>query len=152
MNRHPLLITLTPGVVATASAQSTWPQWRGPHRAGQFTGPTWPEKLSTNHVDQLWRVELGPIYSGPIVSGDRILPLDRTGTLHLLGANQERFDLLNKRKSSDNDTWAHLAVADDQLFVRELNALTAFRWSSHLQTTAPDATNAVVKNGNQSQC
>jgi outer membrane protein assembly factor BamB len=49
-----------------------WPQWRGPQRDGQFTGPAWPDKLDTNHLRQVWRVELGPSYSGPIVSGERV--------------------------------------------------------------------------------
>jgi outer membrane protein assembly factor BamB len=49
-----------------------WPQWRGPNRDGQFTGPTWPEKLDTNHLQRAWRVELAPSYSGPIVAGDRV--------------------------------------------------------------------------------
>ena len=51
---------------------STWPQWRGPHRDGQVSGPAWPEKLDTNHLRQVWRVELGPSYSGPIVGADRV--------------------------------------------------------------------------------
>ncbi len=54
------------------AAESAWPQWRGPNRDGQFTGPAWPEKLDTNHLHLTWRVELGPSYSGPIVSGDRV--------------------------------------------------------------------------------
>ena len=49
-----------------------WPQWRGPDRDGQFTGPAWPEKLDTNHLQRTWRVDLGPSYSGPIVAGDRV--------------------------------------------------------------------------------
>ena len=49
-----------------------WPQWRGPSRDGQFSGGTWPDRLDTNHLRQLWRVELGPSYSGPIVAGDRV--------------------------------------------------------------------------------
>lgn len=49
-----------------------WPQWRGPQRDGQFAGPAWPDKLDTNHLRQVWRVELGPSYSGPIVSGERV--------------------------------------------------------------------------------
>jgi len=48
-----------------------WPQWRGPQRDGQFAGPAWPDKLDTNHLQQIWRVELGPSYSGPVVSGER---------------------------------------------------------------------------------
>lgn len=49
-----------------------WPQWRGPQRDGQFSGPAWPDKLDTNHLQQIWRVELGPSYSGPVVSGERV--------------------------------------------------------------------------------
>ena len=62
------------GLLTTTAdaASSDWPQWRGPQRDGQFTGPGWPQKLDTNHLLQLWRVELGPSYSGPIVSGDRV--------------------------------------------------------------------------------
>ena len=29
---------------------------------------------------------------------------------------------------TDSETWAHLAVAGDQIFVRELNVLTAHQW------------------------
>lgn len=49
-----------------------WPQWRGPKRDGHFAGPTWPDKLDTEHLRQVWHVELGPSYSGPIVSGKRV--------------------------------------------------------------------------------
>ncbi len=49
-----------------------WPQWRGPNRDGQISGSDWPEKLDTNHLRQVWRVELGPSYSGPIVGADRV--------------------------------------------------------------------------------
>lgn len=54
------------------AADSSWPQWRGPTRDGHVAGPTWPDALGTNQLRQLWRVELGPSYSGPIVSGDRV--------------------------------------------------------------------------------
>lgn len=61
-------------IVSTGAllAASDWPQWRGPQRNGQFAGPPWPDKLDTNHLRQVWRVELGPSYSGPIVSGERV--------------------------------------------------------------------------------
>ena len=86
-------------------------------------------------------------YMSLVTQGDRILALDQRGMLFLLGASKEKFDLIDQRKLSSNDTWAHLAVAGDQLFVRELNALAAFRWSSTLKTAAPDSTSAVVKKG-----
>ncbi len=67
-----LVAALFLGGLGPASAQSDWPQWRGPTRDGHFTGPAWPEKLDTNHLHRIWRVELGPSYSGPIVGGDRV--------------------------------------------------------------------------------
>ena len=63
-----LVLALKPLRLAAAD----WPQWRGPTRDGQLAGPAWPEKLDTNHLQQVWRVELGPSYSGPIVSADRV--------------------------------------------------------------------------------
>ncbi len=57
---------------ATPLCAGDWPQWRGPQRDGQFIGPAWPDKLDTNHLRRVWRVELGPGYSGPIVSGTRV--------------------------------------------------------------------------------
>lgn len=49
-----------------------WPQWRGPTRDGQIAGPAWPERLNKENFKPLWRKELGPSYSGPIVVGDRV--------------------------------------------------------------------------------
>jgi outer membrane protein assembly factor BamB len=33
---------------------------------------TWPDRLSGDALQQLWRVELGPSYSGPIVGGGKV--------------------------------------------------------------------------------
>ena len=74
-------------------------------------------------------------YWSLIARGDRILALDQRGVLFLLRANKEKFDLLDQRKLTDAETWAHLAVAGDELFVRELNALVAYRWSSTTAAT-----------------
>jgi outer membrane protein assembly factor BamB len=70
MNLHVLLLALT--LAGAAAGESNWPQWRGPNRDGQFNGPKWPENLDTNHLQRMWHVELGPSYSGPILSGDRV--------------------------------------------------------------------------------
>lgn len=67
-------------------------------------------------------------YMSLVAHGDRILALDQRGILLLLRASQEKFEQIDQRKLTDAETWAHLAVADDQLFVRELNALTAYQW------------------------
>jgi outer membrane protein assembly factor BamB len=67
-------------------------------------------------------------YWSMIVNGDRILALDQKGELLLIHASPEKFNLIDTRKISDEETWAHLAVAGKTLFVRELNAIVAFTW------------------------
>lgn len=67
-------------------------------------------------------------YSSLAAQKDLILALDQRGELLLLKANPKEFELLDQRKVSDQETWAHLAVCGDEVFVRELNALSVFRW------------------------
>ena len=55
-----------------ASEPALWPQWRGPNRDGLIGGPTWPDSLKGDSLKLLWRVPLGPSYSGPIVAVDRV--------------------------------------------------------------------------------
>lgn len=45
-----------------------WNQWRGPSRDGLVEGSSWPKSLDEKVLTKLWRVELAPSYSGPIVS------------------------------------------------------------------------------------
>jgi len=49
-----------------------WPQWRGPNRDGQTSGPKWPDRLDKDRIERLWRIPLGPSYSGPIVSDNLV--------------------------------------------------------------------------------
>ena len=46
-------------------------------------------------------------------------------------ADPEAFALIDSVKISDQQTWAHLAVSGEELFIRELNALSAFRWTAN---------------------
>ena len=43
-------------------------------------------------------------------------------------ANPEKYEQLDTRKVSDKETWAHLAVCGDEVYVRSLDGLIAFRW------------------------
>lgn len=70
-----LLLAVT---AARAEGQATtWPQWRGATRDGRDDGPTWPDGLDGTRLEKLWRVDLGPSYSGPIVS-DRLVFVTET--------------------------------------------------------------------------
>jgi len=57
---------------AVALANTSWPQWRGPSRDGRTEAAPWPASLDEQHLRLRWRVELGPSYSGPIVTPDRV--------------------------------------------------------------------------------
>lgn len=73
-------------------------------------------------------------YWSLVAQGDRVLGLDQRGELFLLRANRDKLDLLDQRKLTKEETWAHLAVAGDQIFVRELKALAAYRWGTPAAT------------------
>jgi outer membrane protein assembly factor BamB len=66
-------------------------------------------------------------YWSMIANGTKILALDERGDLLLINATPEKFDLLDSRKIAEN-SWAHVAIVGDEIFVRELNAMTVYRW------------------------
>lgn len=67
-------------------------------------------------------------YWSKAVQGDKIVALDENGQLHLVRANPEALEVLDSRPVSEDETWGHLAVAGDEIFVRELEAIAAYRW------------------------
>jgi outer membrane protein assembly factor BamB len=80
---------------------------------------------------EAWRSEkrFGDYWS--LVSrGDKILALDNVGKLYLILADPKKFTLLDERSVSKAETWAHLAVAGDEVFIRDLFGLTAYRWAA----------------------
>src|SRR5690242_2306614 len=69
----PILTTALSGEPAKTPAKATtWPQWRGPTRDGQCTGPAWPDWLSKETLQEVWRVPLWPSYSGPVVAEELV--------------------------------------------------------------------------------
>ena len=69
-------------------------------------------------------------YVSLVVQGDRILGLDERGVLLLIKANPKEFQLIDQRQVSEVETWAHLAVVGNELFVRELRAMAKFNWQT----------------------
>jgi len=67
-------------------------------------------------------------YWSMVARGDRILALDNRGILYLLKANPQKLEILDERKVSDQETWGHLAVSGNELFIRELKALGSWKW------------------------
>jgi len=54
-------------------ADAPWHQWRGPNRDGFVAGAAWPDGLDQSRLERLWRIDLGPSYSGPVVAGDLVI-------------------------------------------------------------------------------
>ena len=78
--------------------------------------------------ERTWTSNVYGKYCSLVARGDRILALDQRGSLLLFKAEPKKFELIDQVKVSDEETWAHLAVAGNELFVRELHALAAYRW------------------------
>ncbi|GIW98337.1 MAG: hypothetical protein KatS3mg111_1670 [Pirellulaceae bacterium] len=66
-------------------------------------------------------------YWSMVANAGRILALDEGGELLLLEASTEKPTIID-RLEVGTDTWAHLAVVDDLVFVRDLLALKVFQW------------------------
>jgi len=69
-------------------------------------------------------------YMSLVSDGRLILGLDQRGELVLFKADPTKFELIGRKKVANQETWAHIAVAGDQLFVRELKAISCWRWAA----------------------
>jgi len=75
-----------------------------------------------------WRTQPLGKYWSMAWQGHKILALSDNGSLYLVRANPEAFELLDTGEVTGKSTWGHLAVDGEHLFVRELEAITAYRW------------------------
>lgn len=78
--------------------------------------------------EALWTSKPFGKYWSIAANGTRLLVLDERGDLLLVDANPAEYRQLDARHVSDSSTWAHIAVSAGQIFVRELDALTVYRW------------------------
>lgn len=69
-----LFTVLCPGQTLEQNShlEQTWSQWRGPRRDGSLTNTDLPDSLSQQQFQLRWKVPLGPGYSGPVISSDRV--------------------------------------------------------------------------------
>lgn len=88
--------------------------------------------------EENWRTKPLGEYWSMVWQGDRILALDSEGTLRLVHANPEAFELIDEREIAQTSTWGHIAVSGEGLFVRELEAISAFRWNGSAAQTTRD--------------
>jgi len=67
-------------------------------------------------------------YCSMVWRKDRILALTNDGRLLLIHADPSRFVLADSRKISTSETWGHLAIVGQHIYIRERNAIAAYEW------------------------
>lgn len=68
-------------------------------------------------------------YWSSIRNGDHILALGHDGTLRLIDASPKELKIVSEHKVSDQETWGHLAIVGQVLYIRELEGIKAIRWA-----------------------
>jgi len=77
-------------------------------------------------------------YWSMISNGRKILSLDENGTLRLFKPNRDRYEELDSRPIARN-SWAHIAISNRQVFIREIDRLTVFDWNDGARPSARGA-------------
>lgn len=65
-----------------------------------------------------------------VTNGKEILALDQTGKLRLIEHDPTEFKLLSEREISNEEAWAHIAVAGSSVVIRTQKSLQMYQWSN----------------------
>ncbi|MEY4188525.1 MAG: outer membrane protein assembly factor BamB precursor [Planctomycetota bacterium] len=84
--------------------------------------------LDPANGESLWRTTPFGKYWSMAVNGKRVLALDEAGDLILFEADPAEYKEIDKVHVTDATAWAHIAIADGQVFVRALDSLIVYRW------------------------
>lgn len=77
---------------------------------------------------ELWTTKPFGEYWSMVSNGKQILALDQSGQLRLIAHNPTEFLLISERRVSEDEAWAHLAVAGNQIAIRSQKKLMLFDW------------------------
>ncbi|MGB4737637.1 MAG: PQQ-binding-like beta-propeller repeat protein [Fuerstiella sp.] len=69
-------------------------------------------------------------YWSMVANGTKTLALDERGDLLLLDLSSQEFTMVDTLHLTDQPAWAHLAVAGNQVFVRDLKGLAVYEWAA----------------------
>ncbi len=85
--------------------------------------------IDLNSGQEAWRTTPFGKYWSMVSDGSKILSLDQRGELILFAASPESFQILDRKTVSEQECWAHLAVADGKIFVRRQRGLDVWHTS-----------------------
>lgn len=75
---RPIVLWVVLAACTGFGAEGDWPQWRGPGRDGVAPGATLPNVLPSS-LKKVWEAEVGAGYSGPALSGGKVVIFSRQG-------------------------------------------------------------------------
>jgi outer membrane protein assembly factor BamB len=83
--------------------------------------------LDAESGEEKWTTTPFGKYWSMIAHGNQILALDQRGELLLINANPNEFELVDRIRVAE-DSWAHIAVCGNEVFVRAIDAMMVFEW------------------------
>jgi len=70
----------------------------------------------------------GDEYWSLAAQGERLIALSNTGRLRMIEADESEYAIVSERDVCESDSWAHLAPAGSQVFIRQASSLLAYEW------------------------
>ncbi len=72
----------------TSSLAADWPQFLGPTRNGVYSGPAIADAWPASGPRQVWKKDVGPGFSGPVVADGKVILFHRVGAQEVIEALQ----------------------------------------------------------------
>jgi outer membrane protein assembly factor BamB len=72
----------------TSSVAADWPQFLGPTRNGVYSGPAIADAWPASGPRQVWKKDVGPGFSGPVVADGKVILFHRVGAQEVIEALQ----------------------------------------------------------------
>jgi outer membrane protein assembly factor BamB len=67
-------------------------------------------------------------YWSMVSNGEKILALDQAGKIRLIAHNPAEYTMLGEVKVTDEEAWAHLAIAGSDVVIRTQKSLCLYQW------------------------
>lgn len=79
-----------------------------------------------NTGDTLWTSRPYSKYWSMLTDGNEVLALEERGELHRIDVDGDEINVLESKKVSESETWAHVGWDGDQLLVRRLDGIDVY--------------------------
>jgi len=84
--------------------------------------------IDLNEGKETWITRPYGEYWSMVSNGDKILALDQAGKLRLIAHNPAEYEMLGELKVTEEEAWAHIAVAGSEVVIRTQKSLQLYRW------------------------